>query len=237
MSQADNPYYANNFLAVAQAGENERAAFITKTYLHLVGAILAFVLIVSVLLSLPMTPRLVETVMAGRLNIALFFGGFIFTTYKANSWANSSTALNKQYMGLGLYVTAQAIFMVPILYIARTYYTGVIGMAGATTLGLFALLTTVVFITRKDFSFMRSALMFGSMAAMGLIVGSLIFNFELGAIFTYAMIALACCYILYDTSNVMLHYQTTQYVAASLSLFASVALLFWYVLRLFMSRD
>ena len=79
--------------------------------------------------------------------------------------------------------------------------------------------------------------MFGGFAALGLIACGIIFNFELGAMFTYAMIAFACAYILYDTSNVMLHYRTSQYVAASLALFASVALLFWYVLRLFMSRD
>ena len=47
------------------------------------------------------------------------------------------------------------------------------------------------------------------------------------------MIALASMYILYDTSNVLRTYRTDQYVAASLALFASVALLFWYILRLF----
>jgi FtsH-binding integral membrane protein len=53
------------------------------------------------------------------------------------------------------------------------------------------------------------------------------------------MIALAAGFIVYDTSNVMHHYGTDQHVAASLELFASVALLFWYILRLFMatSRD
>jgi FtsH-binding integral membrane protein len=50
------------------------------------------------------------------------------------------------------------------------------------------------------------------------------------------MIAFACGYILYDTSNVMLHYRTTQHVAAALALFASVMLLFWYVLRVLLER-
>lgn len=237
MSQADNPYYANNFLAVAQAGESERAAFITKTYLHLAGAILAFVLIVSAILSLPMTPRLIESFFTIRYASIIMFGGFIAVSWIANSWAHSSISLTKQYMGLGLYVVAEAIFMTPILYLAQTRYTDVIGMAGATTLGLFGVLTAVVFITRKDFSFMRSILMFGGAAAFGLIICGAVFGFHLGPMFSYAMIALACGYILYDTSNVMLHYRTTQYVAASLSLFASVALLFWYILRMFMSRD
>ena len=58
--------------------------------------------------------------------------------------------------------------------------------------------------------------------------------------FSAAMIVFACGWILYDTSNVLHHYRIGQHVAASLALFASVALLFWYVLRLVMaltSRD
>ena len=54
--------------------------------------------------------------------------------------------------------------------------------------------------------------------------------------FSYAMIALACGYILYDTSNVLHNYRTDQYVAAALALFAAVMLLFWYVLRILLDR-
>jgi FtsH-binding integral membrane protein len=55
-------------------------------------------------------------------------------------------------------------------------------------------------------------------------------------VFIYAMIALACGYILYHTSNVLHHYRIGQHVAAALALFAAVALLFWYIVQLFMSR-
>ncbi len=72
---------------------------------------------------------------------------------------------------------------------------------------------------------------------MAVIVAGILFGFSLGLWFTGALIAVACGYILYDTSNVLHHYRIGQHVAASLSLFASLALLFWYVLRLFMSRD
>ena len=48
------------------------------------------------------------------------------------------------------------------------------------------------------------------------------------------MVLLASISILYSTSNIIHHYGTEQYVAASLGLFASVALLFWYVLRIIM---
>ena len=72
--------------------------------------------------------------------------------------------------------------------------------------------------------------------ALVLIVASVLFGFNLGTFFTVAMIALAGGAILYKTSGVMRHYPHDKQVAASLELFACVALLFWYVLQLFMSR-
>ena len=70
--------------------------------------------------------------------------------------------------------------------------------------------------------------------ALGIIVASCVFGFNLGIIFSGAMVLFASGAILYYTSNIIHHYNTEQYVAASLSLFASVALLFWYVLRILM---
>ena len=127
---------------------------------------------------------------------------------------------------------------VPLLYIA-THFGGpdVIATAGIMTMTIFTGLTAVVFVTRKNFSFLAPALSIAGFAAMGLIVCSLIFGFSLGILFTVIMIVLASGYILYYTSKVMHEYQVGQHVAASLALFGAVALLFWYLVRLFMSRD
>jgi len=73
--------------------------------------------------------------------------------------------------------------------------------------------------------------------ALGLIVAGAIFGFNLGLWFSAGMVLLAAGAILYTTSNVLHHYGEDQYVGASLELFAAVAILFWYVLRIFMSRD
>jgi FtsH-binding integral membrane protein len=154
----------------------------------------------------------------------------------ASNWAVSAVSPATQYAGLGLYVVAESIIFAPLLYIANGIDPSVIQSAALTTLALFSGLTLAVFITRKDFSFLRTFLVFGGFAAMGFILVAILFQFQLGAIFTYAMIALACGYILYDTSNVMHHYRVGQHVAAALALFASVALLFWYLVRFFMSR-
>ena len=58
----------------------------------------------------------------------------------------------------------------------------------------------------------------------------------IGLLFSGAMVVLAGGYTLYYTSNVLHHYRTDQHVAASLALFSAVALMFWYILRIFMSR-
>lgn len=237
MNQADNPYLAANFIAAADANVEDRASFITKTYLHLAGAIGAFVLLVTVLVNSPFAEPLIQSVLGTQYGYLILMGAFMFVSYIADSWARNATSLTMQYVGLSVYVVAESIFMTPLIYLAALRDPNILATAGVTTLGLFAVLTTIVFVTRKDFSFLRSILIFGMFAAMGIFVCGLLFNFALGPIFTYAMIALACGYILYDTSNVMLHYRTTQYVAASLALFASVALLFWYILQMFMSRD
>ena len=237
MQPAENPYRSFGMDVAANATVEQRADFITKTYLHLAGAIVAFVALEALLLSLPITGRLVESLVSARWGMLLFFGGFLAVSWIADGWARSATSLTTQYVGLSVYVLAEAIFFVPLLYFAGTFHPQVIPTAAVTTLGLFAVLTAVVFLTRADFSFLRSVLIFGSIAAFGLILCGFMFQFALGPIFTYAMIALACGFILYDTSNVLHHYRIGQHVAASLALFASVALLFWYVLRFYMNRE
>jgi FtsH-binding integral membrane protein len=48
------------------------------------------------------------------------------------------------------------------------------------------------------------------------------------------MVLLATGAILYDTSRIVRDYNTQDYVGASLELFASVMLLFWYILQIFL---
>ena len=225
----------------ARAIPNERADFIKKTYLHLLGAVLAFCALKYVYLNTSIAQSLAETMLGngrgGWIVVLLLFMG---VSWLANYWAMSSTSVGMQYTGLGLYVLAQSVIFAPLLFIAADPRFGgpkVIPTAGLITLIMFAGLTVAVFVTGHDFSFLRTGLIVGGFAALGLIVCSLIFGFNLGNLFTIAMIVLACGYILYDTSNVLHHYRIGQHVAASLALFASVALLFWWVIRLVMSMQ
>ncbi|NOZ85286.1 MAG: permease [Deltaproteobacteria bacterium] len=226
--------------AVSLATGSERSEFIRRTYTHLAGAILAFI-VIEYLLLVPfkeITLPLIQSMLGSRYGWLLVLGLFMLVGYIADRWARSTQSKNMQYAGLALYVVAEAVIFLPLLYVAA-YFTSpnVLPTAAVLTLCLFAGLTGTVFITKKDFSFMRGILTIGSFVALGIIVCGVLFGFDLGTFFSVAMIALAGGYILYYTSAVMKYYRTDQYVAASLALFAAVALMFWYVLRLLMALN
>lgn len=220
----------------AEAAASERAAFIRRTYIHLATAILAFALLTTALLQLPGIENLVGLMIGGRWSWLIVLGLFMVVSSVADRWANSDTSQTMQYVGLFVYVVAQALIFVPLLYIAKNFYPDAIPTAGILTLACFGGLTLTVFLTRSDFSFLGTYLMVGGWLALGLIVASILFGFSLGLIFLWAMVALMCGYIVYQTSNVLHHYRTDQHVAASLALFASAATLFWYILQIVMSR-
>ncbi len=225
-------YAAFQDRAAAHASANERAEFIRLTYGHLGGAILACAGLCYVLVQ-TVGESMMRFAYGSPLNWLLMLGAFMAVGWIAEKWAASGGSQGKQYLGLGLYVVAEALLLTPMLYVAAYFIDpNVIPTAGVLTLIVFGGLTASVFLTKKDFSFMGRALMLGGFAAMGLIVVSLIFGFTLGSLFSAAMVALAAGYILYYTSNVLHHYPVGAHVAASLALFSAVALLFWYVLRL-----
>ena len=221
-------------LTVSQAEPMERAAFIRRTYAHLAGAILAFVGLEAYMINSPIAGMLLN-VMSMRFGWLMILGGFIVLGRLASGLASSAASQSVQYAGLTLYVIAEAVIFAPLLYLAMYYSSPeVIPTAGILTLGIFGGLTLIVFTTKKDFSFLRGILAVGSMVALGLIVCAVVFGFNLGLVFSAAMVLLASGAILYDTSRIQNHYRTDQHVAASLQLFASVALLFWYVLNILM---
>ncbi len=221
----------------ASEQESVRAEFIRKTYQHLAFAILGFVGLEYLLLTSSLAPALMSLMVGSKFSWLIVLGAFMGVSYVADKWARSSTSRRQQYMGLVLYVVAQAIIFVPLLYIASRIAPNVIPLAGIYTLLLFGGLTFTAFTTRKDFSFLGGILSIGGFVALGFIVMSIIFGFNLGLFFSLVMILFATGAILYDTSNIIHHYRTDQYVAASLSLFASVALLFWYIVRFLMAMS
>jgi FtsH-binding integral membrane protein len=220
----------------AYAPAEARAAFIRRTYGHLAGAILAFIALEALLISSG-AGEMSLGMLRGRFAWLIVLAAFMGVSWLANAWAQSNQSRGLQYLGLALYVGAQAVIFLPLLYIANTYFPGTIPSAGILTLAMFGGLTAAVLITRRDFSYLGPILSIGGLLALGFIVASIFIGFNLGLIFCFVMVALACGYIIYYTSNVLHHYRTDQYVAASLALFASVALLFWYILQILMSTS
>ncbi len=227
--------YANDLFAI-DAAASDRAKFLQRTYLHLFGAILAFIGLEAVIFNVLDVNKIVGGMVGGgSLGMIAIIVGFMIASWVARSWASNAASPALQYLGLGLYTVAEAIFFVPILWIATKIDQGggnVIPMAGIITLLTFGGLTAIVLASGANFSFLRTGLMVGSWAALVIAIVAAFAGFNLGLLFCGAMVMLACGFILYDTSNVLHHYRTDQHVGAALELFASVALLFWYVLRI-----
>lgn len=213
-----------------------RAAFIRQTYLHLAGAILACAAVAALLLRWPGVRELIGT-MTRDYNWLIVLALFFVASSAADRWARSTTSRGKHYLGLAVFVIAQAFVLLPVLFVATNYSTpDVIPTAGILTLFLFAGLTAFAFFSGTNFSFLRGALTIGGFLALGLIVVSILFGFSLGLWFAAALVVYAGAAILYQTSGIIRDYRTDQYVAAALGLFASIALLFWNILNILLSR-
>jgi FtsH-binding integral membrane protein len=224
-------------LPVASQSESIKKAFLVKTYSHLMLCVgifaaclylmvtsKAFIALTFSIYSLPFAPFII---------LAAIVGISFATTFFVNSHSKPL-----QYVGLTLYPVMEAFLFVPMIlsFLGRDAIGGLVNASFLTVL-IFGCLSLAVVITKPDLGFMGKFLMFASFASIATIVLSLIFGFTLGTWFTIAMIGLACGYILYQTSNILNTTDTEGYIGAGLSLFASVAMLFFYILRFFNSRD
>jgi uncharacterized protein len=224
-----------SYTPVAELSTDARSSFIWRTYGHVAAAILLFAGIETYLFESGIAIPLAQSMLG--FSWLIILGGFMIVGWLATHVAHTVQSKPLQYVALVGFVVAEAIIFLPLLAIAMSAQPGIIESAvGVTLLGT-AGLTAVAFITRKDFSFLRGILVWGGILALVGIVASVLFGFEMGTWFSVAMIGFAGAAVLYDTSNILHHYPEDRYVGAALQLFASIALMFWYVLRLFMSRD
>ena len=218
---------------VAALAVDARATFITRTYLHLYGAVLGFTLFEAALfmsgLALPIARAFLS------VSWLWVLGGFVVVSWLASRIAHNAQSMAVQYFALAGYVVAEGLIFVPMLLIAQFFAPGTIQAAATVTLLAFTALTVIVHVTRRNFSFLGPFLAFGGVVALATIVAGAAFGFQLGMFFSVAMVLLAGGSILHDTSKVLHTYPEDRYVGAALQLFAGVALMFWYVLRLFLN--
>ena len=230
--------------AAAYAPEDARIGFIRRTYLHLAGSVALLVGVEALLLQALKTDggrAFLATWFGNPISLLLILGFFIAGGFLARVLARADMPPVVKYLGLGLYIAIEAIFLLPILYVATTRYgMGIVNQAAVLTLVTFGGLTLTVFLTKKDFSFLGYGLMLAGWLLLGLIVVAIVMPLfggpaiNLGMWFSFLVIALAAGYILYDTSNILHHYGTNEHVAASLELLADVVLLFYHILRVLM---
>jgi len=220
---------------VAELPGEARAGFIRRTYGHLALAIAAFALLESQLISMGFGQQAMALLATSKWSWLIVLAAFMGVGMLADRWAHSNTSREVQYAGLALYIVAEAIIFLPLIYMAQSIAPGVIENAAVITAALVAGISLVVFTTRKDFSFLAPALKIGGLVAMGIIVASIFLGGGLGMYFSAAMIIFAGGCVLYTTSNVLHSYREDQHVAASLALFSSIALMFWYMIQFLMS--
>ncbi len=228
-----------NIQMVSSLSEDVRVAFYKKTYTHLAGAVLLFILVETLFFQIEPLVNFALS-LTGGWSWLLLLGAFMFITNYAEKMALSSDNTTTHYLGLILYVVAEAFIFIPLIFIAMAVAGDggfeILNQAAILTLSLFTGLSAIVFLTKKDFSFLKSILTMGFVIAIGLIIAGTLFGFNLGLWFSVGMVILASGSILYQTSNMIHKYQSHQYVAASLGLFASLMLLFWYILSI-LSND
>jgi uncharacterized protein len=221
----------------ATAPVNERVAFIRRTYAHVGVAGLVFVGLSVMLQVTGIAEEFVKQIFVQRMAWLMLMVVFIGGTFAAQYMARSRSSVGMQYAGLSLYVLLYTLLFTPILTVASQPQFGGGSLplqAGIVTLAVFAGLTIAVFASGKDFSFLGPILGVCSFLALGFIIAAIIFGFSIGLLFCSLMVGLFAAYIIYDTSNIIHRYGTNEHVAASMALFGSAAMLFYYILMLFM---
>jgi FtsH-binding integral membrane protein len=239
--QADNQY-ARFGVAAIDAPVDARRTFIRKTYTHLMAAIYGLVALEFLYFNILPLDDWVPTMFSFRFGWLALFGGYMVVSWIADSWARSDASPGMQYAGLFSYVFAFSVILCPLLWIANHFTLPIggtgyssIAVAAVATLAVFAVLTATVFLTRADFSFLGPILGIAGLLFFGAILLGAFGLLNLGTGFCMLLVVFAAGAILYDTSNILHHYRTDQHVAASLALFASVGLLFWYILQIVIS--
>jgi FtsH-binding integral membrane protein len=224
---------------VAALEADVRGAFLVRVYQHLFAAVVAFVLFEALLFATGAAEGVYDLVAGSSGTWLLVLGGFMLVNWLATSAAHDVLNPSRQYAGLFGLAAAEALIFAPFLYYVFNVEGGgavTVGSAAVVTALGFGGLSVVGLVTRTDLSFLRPLLMWAGVMALVLILAAVLFGLELGVWFSVAMIGLAGASILYQTQTILRRYPEEAYVGAAVQLFASVMLLFWYVLRLFSRR-
>lgn len=223
--------------AVATLGVSDRVAFLRKAYGLLGVSLIAWAAASAAFFryGTETSYKFSRWALSGNLNWLAVIGLLMVSGMIAQWLAKSEKSRGIQLVGLGLEVAAWTFLIQPLLWVLFIKFRpagaqAILAQGTLATIVIFGGLTATVFITKKDFSFLRGVITVGMFAALGIILASMLFGFTLGLVFTGAMIALMALKILYDTSMLLNYFPPSHYVSAALMLFGTVATLFWHII-------
>jgi FtsH-binding integral membrane protein len=226
--------YGNPTMPVGVQDAQVRADFMRRVYARLVAGVVAFVAIEAYLFTSGLAVAITEFVFG--TSWLLILGGFMVVSWLSNAVALRATTPGAQWGGYLLLVAANALIFAPMLVIAELQVPGTVAQAGQYAIGGFVILSVVAHRSSRDFTWLGAALRWFGILALVAIVLSVFTGFALGTWFSLAMIGFAGAAILYETQVILRETPPGRETVAAMALFSSLALLFWYLLRLFMER-
>jgi uncharacterized protein len=219
---------------VAAYGADVRQRFMTRVYLRLLAGVAAFVALETFLFTSGLAVAITRAVVS--TSWLLVLGGFMLVSWLATSLGARATSPAAGLAGFALLVAANAVVFAPLLVLAEFQVPGVIGDAARVSIAGFVGLSVVAHRSSRDWTFLGAALRWMGVLALVAIVAAVLLGTGLGTWFSVAMIGLAGAAILHDTQAIMRSYPPDRETAAAMQLFSSLALLFWYVVRLLSRR-
>lgn len=209
----------------AQASLTERMSFIRKVYALFFAATLFAIGGVGLGFAFP--PFMLFAVQHPWMMLIIMLGG-IFGAQAVRHVPGVNLA------ALFGFTTLTGVMISPLIYFVSRNNPASLLQAGLLTLGIFGGLTAYVLISKRDFSFLRGLVVTGLIVVIlagllnVLVVGSSALAFAVSA----TTLLLFAGFVLYDTSNIIRHYPTNEYVAAALSLYLDAFNIFLALLRL-----
>ena len=226
--------YGNTTVPAGLQSAEVRTAFMGRVYARLVAGVAAFVLIELYLFTSGLAVAITEFVFS--TSWLLILGGFMVVSWLANSVALRATTPGSQWGGYLLLVAANALIFAPMLVIAEVQVPGTVAAAGQYLIGGFVIPSVIAHRSARDFTWLGATLRWFGVLALVAIVLAVVTGSALGTWFSLAMIGFAGAAILYETQVILRETPPGRETVAAMALFSSLALMFWYVLRLLMSR-
>ena len=213
----------------AEASVSERLGFIRKVYALFFAAILFA--IGGVVLGFNSPSLMLAIAQHPWITLLLLMGGVI----------GASAVRHKPGINLIAFFGFTAftgVVISPLLFYVSATNPASILQAGVLTVGIFGGLTAYVFVSKKDFSFLRGMVWVGLIVVVlggllnALIIGSSGLSFALAA----AALILFSGFVLYDTSNIIRRYPTNEYIAGAMDLYLDAFNIFLALIRILNGR-